>query len=134
MNNCIFCKIAQGQIPSHKIYEDEFTYAFLDINPATKFHTIVIPKAHCVNILDASADIFLKVMGTVKHITDLYSKKLPMANLQIIHNAGEHAQQEVPHMHIHIVPRSKNDNQNLGWYKPNPEYVEEFDQLLQLIK
>ena len=66
--DCIFCKIIKGEIPSYKIYEDEYTYAFLDINPVSEGHTIVIPKKHVVNILDADNKTLSHVISTIKFI------------------------------------------------------------------
>jgi len=133
MENCIFCKIAQGQVRAYKVYEDEHTFAFLDINPATEFHTLVIPKAHYVNILDIPGDAFSHVMNTVKTVVDLYQDKLGLENLQIIHSAGKDGQQDVFHLHVHIVPRKAGDGQNVVW-KTHPEWREKFDKMLERIK
>ncbi|MCL1843494.1 MAG: HIT family protein [Defluviitaleaceae bacterium] len=129
MENCIFCKIVNGEIPSWKVYEDEHSFAFLDIHPAAQYHTLIIPKAHHVNILDIPADIFLRVMDTTKKIVELYKEKLGLENLQIIHNAGREGQQDVFHLHVHIVPRHAGDGQNVRW-TTHPEWKEKFDDML----
>lgn len=133
MDDCIFCKIVRGEIPSAKVYEDEHTLAFLDIFPAAEFHTLVIPKAHHVNVLDIPAEVFSHVTATVKKVVDFYKDKLGLENLQLIHNAGGDAQQDVFHLHVHIVPRAAGDGQDLK-QKKYPEMREKFDALLEKLK
>ena len=130
MENCIFCKIVSGEFNSWKIFEDEHTLAFLDVNPAAEFHTLVIPKAHYVNVLDIPNEVFLQVMATVKKVVDLYKTKLGIENLQLIHSAGREGQQDVFHLHVHIVPRSAGDGQNVKW-KTYPELRDKFDEMLR---
>ena len=133
MENCIFCKIARGEAGAWKVYEDDHTFAFLDINPATEFHTLVIPKAHYVNVLDIPNEVFLQVMGTVKKVVDLYKVKLGLENLQLIHSAGREGQQDVFHLHVHIVPRRAGDGQNVMW-KTHPEWRDKFDEMLKKLQ
>jgi len=102
---CLFCKIVSGEIPSTKVYEDEHVAAFLDIKPKSEHHTLVIPKAHYVNILDMPADELSRVMAAVKHIAEEYRGKYGLENFNIVHNAGAKAGQEVYHFHTHIIPR-----------------------------
>lgn len=135
MDDCIFCKIIAGEIPAAKVYEDEHTLAFLDIFPVAEYHTLVIPKAHHVNVLDIPPDVFSRVTDTVKKVVDLYKDKLGLENLQLIHNAGRHGQQDVFHLHIHIVPRAENDGRNSQWPKPpHPEWREKFPEMLEKLK
>jgi len=133
MENCIFCKIAVGEAPAYKVYEDEHTFAFLDIHPAAKYHTLVIPKAHYVNVLDIPAEVFLQVMDTVKKVVELYKNKLGLENLQLIHSAGREGQQDVFHLHVHIVPRASGDEQNVVW-KTHPEWREQFEGMLKKLE
>ena len=130
MENCIFCRIIRGEIPSWKVYEDECTYAFFDINPMNEYHTLVIPKKHCVNMFDISENEAVSVMKTIKKIVGLYNEKLGLENLQIVSNSGEHAQQDVFHLHFHIVPRFENDGQNSKWPQSFTELRDKFDDLL----
>ena len=132
MDNCIFCKIVKGDVPSYKIYEDELTYAFLDIHPATKYHALVIPKNHCKNIFDVSEQDLNAVMATVKKIVDLYNRKIGINNVQIINSSCAEAQQDVFHLHFHVVPRQTCDGQNINWTK-HPELVEKLPDLLNKI-
>lgn len=104
-DNCIFCKIIDGQIPFHKIYEDGFTLAFLDINPKTDLHTIVIPKKHSTNILDVSQKDLIATINTVQKICRHYANNLKIKNLIVRSNAGEKAGQSVMHLHFHIIPK-----------------------------
>jgi histidine triad (HIT) family protein len=132
MSNCIFCKIVRGEAKSWKVYEDENVYAFLDIHPASEYHTLVIPKKHYENIFDVPEAELLAVMAAVKKLTTLYSQKLGIHNVQIINSSGAEAQQDVFHLHFHIVPRGMGDGQNVKW-TTHPEWVEKYDQLLAKI-
>lgn len=105
MNDCIFCKIIKGEISSYKIYEDENVFAFLDINRKTAGHTLVVPKVHCKNILDADKEVLSKVMSAVKLIANHYVDDLGFTGFNLQVNNGESAGQEVPHLHFHILPR-----------------------------
>jgi histidine triad (HIT) family protein len=133
MEDCIFCKIVRGEAKSWKVYEDDFTYVFLDINPVNEYHTLVIPKKHFENIFDITEEEFLNVSKTIKRIVNLYSEKLGLKNLQIINSSGAEAQQDVFHIHFHIVPRFKGDNQDVKW-KTHKEWREKFDDLLMKLK
>ena len=130
---CIFCKIARGEAKSWKIYEDESVYAFLDVNPVNEYHTLVIPKTHYENIFDVSEDELLKVMAVVKKLVNLYREQLGINNVQIINSSGAEAQQDVFHLHFHIVPRKMGDGQDVIW-TTHPEWREKFDALLERIK
>lgn len=133
MDNCIFCKIVSGEFSSWKIYEDEHTYAFLDINPANEYHTLVIPKKHYVDIFDIPEEEAAAVIKTVKKITSLYKDKLGIKNVQIINSSGAEAQQDVFHIHFHIVPRFSGDGQDIKW-KTHNEWCSRFDELLLKLK
>jgi len=130
---CIFCKIGKGEIKSWKIYENEGVFAFLDVNPVNEYHTLVIPKNHYENIFDIPEDALKDLMAVVKKIVKLFNSKLGIRNVQIINSSGSEAQQDVFHMHFHIVPRNLNDNQDIEW-RTHPEWVERFDQLLERLE
>lgn len=104
-NNCVFCAIAAGEIPSFKIYEDDLVFAFLDINPCTEGHTLVIPKEHCSGLADAPDKLLADVIGRVKRIAAHIGETLPCDGFNILQNNGEAAGQSVFHLHFHIVPR-----------------------------
>lgn len=105
MDNCIFCKIAKGTAPCYKIYEDELTLAFLDISKDTFGHTLVVPKAHCVNVLDCSDEVLAAVIKTVKKVSNHYVQNCGFKGVNILNASGEEAQQSVFHLHFHILPR-----------------------------
>jgi histidine triad (HIT) family protein len=104
MSDCIFCKIIAGQIPSSKVYEDESTLIFKDINPVAPTHLLAIPKEHFQSIQDVpaqKADVLKKLMEAVgKTVQDL---NLTQGGYRLVINSGEHAGQLVPHLHAHIL-------------------------------
>ncbi len=107
--DCIFCKIIRGEIPSYKIYEDDMTYAFLDIANDSYGHTLVIPKKHCVNVLDCDKNYLAAVMNTVRKISRHYVEDCGFDGVNVLNASGESAQQSVFHLHFHIIPRKKED-------------------------
>ncbi len=109
MKECIFCKIIEGKIPCNKIYENKNTLAFLDINPINKGHTLVIPKEHSKNILDVNQKDLDDVSETVRKLAPKIKKAVKAEGINIMSSNGEAAGQEVPHLHIHIIPRFKDD-------------------------
>ena len=108
-NNCVFCAIAAGEIPSFKVYEDELVLAYLDINPFAKGHTLVIPKAHFEGLLDADDATLAAVLVRVKKVAAQLKAKLGCDGFNILQNNGEAAGQTVKHLHFHIVPRWSGD-------------------------
>mgnify|MGYP002520995437 CR=1 FL=1 len=104
-NNCVFCAIAAGEIPSFKIYEDDLVLAYLDINPFTEGHTLVIPKVHSEGLLDTPADQLGEIVARVQKVAAHLKKALPCEGFNILQNNGEAAGQTVKHLHFHIVPR-----------------------------
>ena len=110
MDQCPFCKIIQKEIHADIIYEDEYTLAFLDANPSAPGHTLVIPKKHISNILDANDETLDKVLRTVKKVTKMIKDALQPNGFNIGINHGAVAGQRVPHLHVHIIPRFSGDN------------------------
>ena len=104
-NDCIFCAIASGEIPSFKVYEDDLVLAYLDINPFTKGHTLVIPKAHFTGLLDTDDAVLAAVVARVKKVAAHLKAALPCDGFNILQNNGEAAGQTVMHLHFHIIPR-----------------------------
>lgn len=133
MDDCIFCQIAAGKAKSWKVYENESVYAFLDIRPVNEYHTLVIPKHHHENIFDLPENELKEVMAVIKKLVTLFNSKLGIQNVQIINSSGSEAQQDVFHVHFHIVPRKKGDNQDIKW-TTHPEWVDKYDQLLESLK
>ena len=103
--DCIFCKIAKGIIPSHKIYEDDDVLAFLDISQVTPGHTLVISKKHYDNFLTAEKDIMHKVMDVAQRIGQAEMSILGAKGVNILTNVNKEAGQSVFHFHVHVIPR-----------------------------
>ena len=104
-NDCVFCAIAAGEIPSFKVYEDENVFSFLDINPFSKGHVLVIPKEHAQNLLEASEETLATVMAAVKKVAAAVKRSLKCEGFNILQNNSAAAGQTVMHLHFHIVPR-----------------------------
>lgn len=104
-NNCVFCAIAAGEIPSFKVYEDDLVLAYLDINPFTEGHTLVIPKVHSEGLLDTPVAELGEIMARVQKVAAHIKEALPCDGFNILQNNGEAAGQTVKHLHFHIVPR-----------------------------
>lgn len=110
--SCIFCKISDGQTPCMKVYEDEWTIAFMDIAKDVDGHILVIPKKHVENILDCDTDTLNRVVNTVKVVSNYLVNKCGYDSVNILNASGESAGQSVSHFHIHIIPRKKDDGIN----------------------
>jgi histidine triad (HIT) family protein len=113
--DCIFCKIAKGEISSNKVYEDESVFAFLDINPVSAGHTLVIPKKHYENIYDIPEEILEKITIVAKRLVLIYRDKFEIESVNILNSNGSAAQQDVFHYHMHIIPRKKGDGTIFKW-------------------
>jgi histidine triad (HIT) family protein len=103
MEDCIFCKIIKGDIPSKKVYEDDLVYCFLDINPHTDGDCLIVPKEHILDFHDASDELLIHINNVIKDLEIKYHLALKSDGLTIIHNSG--VGQEVKHFHIHLIPR-----------------------------
>ena len=115
MSDCIFCKIANGEIPSATLYEDEDFRVILDLGPASKGHALILPKAHAANIYEISDDMAAKAMILAKKMATKMTEALKCDGFNIVQNNGEPAGQTVFHFHMHLIPRSKGDEVGLGW-------------------
>ena len=116
-NDCIFCAIAEGEIPSFKVYEDDLVLAYLDINPCSEGHTLVIPKAHYAGLLDAPDAALGEILSRVKKVAAHIKEALPCDGFNILQNNGESAGQTVMHVHFHIVPRYGKDELSFANHK-----------------
>ena len=110
MDECIFCKIAKGEVPSKKVFEDKDTIAFLDINPANPGHTLVMPKKHSENIFDIGEADLQKTMAVVKDIATKLKENMEAVGVNVVQNNGRPAGQLVSHTHFHVIPRFPEDN------------------------
>lgn len=110
--HCPFCRIAQGEAPCYRIYEDEYTLAFLDTAGDVEGHTLVIPKVHVETIDHCPEEIALQLAGTVRLVSEHYVKDCGYDGVNILSASGKTAQQSVPHLHFHILPRKQGDGLN----------------------
>lgn len=118
-SNCIFCKIAAGQIPSVKLYEDGDTLAFMDINPVHDGHCLVICKAHYPTVFDIDVETFVAVARVVTKVAIAVNKAVAPDGLNLVQSNGSGAAQSVPHFHIHVLPRKHGDELKINW-EPKP--------------
>lgn len=117
--NCIFCKIAAGTIPCTKLYEDEETLAFMDINPANDGHCLVIPKAHFPTVFALAPEAFAAAGRTVIKVASAVQAALTPDGINLLQANGPGAAQSVLHFHIHVLPRRQNDGLSINW-TPKP--------------
>ncbi|MFB6190557.1 MAG: HIT family protein [Candidatus Nanohaloarchaea archaeon] len=122
-DDCVFCGIIDGEIPSHTVYEDEDVVAFLDANPVSRGHTLVVPREHVETIHEAAGmsymwDALVKVANAIRHAFE-------PGGINIDQNNGELAGQEVPHMHFHVTPRYTGDEIDLSYDRSGLENGEE---------
>jgi histidine triad (HIT) family protein len=134
IENCIFCKIVNNQIPSKIIFENDLCLAFLDISPISKGHTIIIPKRHYDNIEDISEQDLASIFKVVKKIAILIHQKLNIDGYNILQNNYKAAGQEINHFHIHIIPRNTNDDRFRVKIPRNQASEEELDKILNILK
>lgn len=111
-DDCIFCKIIKGSIPSYTIYEDDYTKAFLDINPNNTGHTLIISKEHIKDLTDMDNETFVHLNETIKKVYNLLNDKLKFDGLRLSQNNG--SLQDVKHYHIHMIPSYKSVKPSLS--------------------
>lgn len=114
-NNCIFCKLANGEIPTATLYEDEDFRVILDANPASKGHALIIPKEHYANLYELEDSLAGKAMILAKKMITKLTDVLGCEGYNLVQNNGECAGQTVFHFHLHLIPRYKDDGVGLGW-------------------
>lgn len=134
-DDCIFCKIITGEIPSAKVYEDDDVYAFLDISQVTTGHTLVIPKTHTSDIFETPEDVAAKVFARVPKIANAIKEVYNPKGVNLLNNNGIFAGQSVYHLHIHIIPRyDDNDGFNAQWKTRDDQfYLEELQDMAKEI-
>lgn len=116
-DNCIFCKLANGEIPTKSIYEDEMFRVILDASPASRGHALILPKEHFSNVYELSDEVASKVFVLAKKMAAHMTKALGCDGFNIVQNNGEIAGQTVFHFHMHLIPRYENDHnsEKLCW-------------------
>jgi histidine triad (HIT) family protein len=115
MTDCVFCSIVAEDLPSYRLYEDEHSLAFLDIEPATRGHSLVIPKTHYETTTDMPEYLAGRVFKTVYHVSDALESAYQLDGFALVQENGVTAKQDVPHAHVHIIPRYGDDALDLGW-------------------
>ncbi len=132
-DDCIFCKLANGIIPTNSIYEDDEFKVILDAGPATKGHALILPKEHHANLFEMPDELAGRAFILAKKIAGHNLKALNADGFNIVQNNGETAGQTVFHFHLHLIPRFKNDGQKIGWIpgKPGEEELKETAELLK---
>ncbi|MDF2695780.1 MAG: hypothetical protein K0S65_4163 [Labilithrix sp.] len=113
--SCVFCKIVAGELPSQKIFEDEDTLAFMDINPGTRGHALVIPKPHFVDIHDVTPEALGQMARTAQTVAKAVKRGLRCDGVNLAQSSGAAAFQTVFHIHIHVLPRYADDGVRLPW-------------------
>lgn len=113
--DCIFCKLANGEIPTNSIYEDDDFKVILDASPATKGHALILPKEHFANIYEVDDTVAAKIFPLAKKLASHMTKKLGCDGFNILQNNGEAAGQTVFHLHVHLLPRYKDEKAILEW-------------------
>lgn len=115
MGDCIFCKIANGEIPSATLYEDEDFRVILDLGPASKGHALILPKSHAANLFELPDEIAQKAILVAKKVGAKLVDALDCDGLNVVQNNGEAAGQTVFHFHMHLIPRKDGDQVGVTW-------------------
>ena len=136
MTECIFCKIIEGSIPSAKIYEDEHVYAFMDIQPVSKGHVLLIPKKHIENVYDFSEEEASRLFAAAPKIANVLKEEFEPAGMNLLSNNGAPAGQSVFHFHFHFIPRyGKTDGFQPSWVTKESTYTtEQINELAGIIR
>ncbi len=127
--DCIFCKIVNKEIPATILYEDDDVLVFMDIGPIIKGHALVIPKKHYDPVTETPDDLLAKLHTTAKRIAATQMNALGADGVNILQNNGAASGQEVPHIHVHVIPRFNNDGHHWNW---NPKKYDDFDEMEKL--
>jgi len=115
MTDCVFCKLRDGQIPSMRIFEDDKTLAFMDINPLNSGHCLVITKTHAANLFEAGLDDLQAAIASAQRVALAIRDGLKPDGLNLLQANGAAAFQSVPHFHLHLIPRWNNDGKGFDW-------------------
>lgn len=130
-DDCIFCKIANGEIPTNSIYEDENFNVIMDISPASKGHCIILPKTHAANLYELPDEWCEKIMLVAKKCSIVLKEVLGCEGINVLQNNGEIAGQTVFHLHVHLIPRYQDDKVNIKWEHGTEKGVEALAQKIR---
>lgn len=131
-DDCIFCKLANGDIPTRKLYEDDKFVVIMDMGPATKGHSLIIPKDHYANLFEMPTDLAAEAMKLAQKMAIKMTAALKADGFNLVQNNGEAAGQTVFHFHLHLIPRYKNNEPCITW-TPQTVSGEELDQIKDTI-
>jgi histidine triad (HIT) family protein len=136
MDNCIFCKIINNEIPSYKVYEDDLVLAFLDISPLNQGHTLVIPKKHFQDVFEIEEQYLERIIVVAKKIAEKMKDSLGVEAVNLYHASGAEAEQTVFHFHLHVIPRIKGDKIDFTGNEKNALHPseEEFREIIEKLK
>ncbi|HLR53872.1 MAG TPA: HIT family protein [Pseudogracilibacillus sp.] len=134
--DCLFCKIIDGEIPSAKVYEDDHVYAFIDIGQVTEGHTLVIPKQHAKDIYDLSPETAKELFARIPKLAQAVKDAYQPAGLNLVNNNGEFAGQTIYHLHLHLIPRYNNqDGFDAKWENRADQYeMTDLEKIAETIK
>ncbi len=126
MAECIFCEIGKKKIPAKVVYEDDKVLAFLDINPLTVGHTLVIPKTHFENIFDADEEVMKHMTLVAKELAEKMKEVFHVDGVNLVNASGKDAEQSINHLHFHVIPRRENDGIDFNeWWRTKVKKIEE---------
>jgi histidine triad (HIT) family protein len=131
--DCLFCKIVAGEIPAHKVYEDEDFVCFLDIGPVNLGHTLIVPREHCQNIFDMPLEIAEKLGPVIQKTARAVAKATEATGVNVGMNNGLTAGQLVHHAHVHIIPRFQGDG-HVGWSNRKDVEQKDFEEMRERVK
>jgi histidine triad (HIT) family protein len=113
--DCLFCKIVAGEVPAARVHEDERTVAFMDINPATRGHVLVVPREHAVDLLEVDPEDLAACARAAQVVARRQHERLSAAGVNLLNSCGRAAWQSVFHFHVHVIPRYEGDPLRLPW-------------------
>lgn len=131
--DCIFCKIVSGEIPSTTLYEDDMFRVILDLNPASRGHALILPKEHFANLYEIEEEYAAKAMVLAKKMATAMTKALGAEGFNLLQNNGEVAGQTVFHFHLHLIPRYKEENELILW-EPKKVTPEEMKKIAEEVE
>jgi histidine triad (HIT) family protein len=134
MKDCIFCKIVAGEIPCTKVFEDATTLSFMDISPLNKGHILIVPKEHFGSILEPDSDLYGHLYAVANRISKAVQAALNPDGINIMQLNGKAANQVVPHVHVHIVPRWHGDGLTISAWEPIPGNMDEIAKNAEMVK
>ena len=132
-DDCIFCKLANGDIPTRKIYEDDKFVVFMDMSPATRGHSLVVPKDHYANIYEMPAELAGEAMKVAQKMAIKMKDALHTDGFNIVQNNGEAAGQTVFHFHMHLIPRYSGKEKEILFWEPQSMCAEDLDTTMETI-